>query len=746
MSPFLRRVLFLLFFLSGFSSLVYQVVWTRLAFASFGIITPVLSVVLSVFMLGLALGSWAGGRWIAPLTARTGWPAIYFYAAAEAIIGVGGVTAPKLFTAGERLLLSGGAADSFSYLSLSAVVLAAAMLPWCFCMGTTFPLMMAHIRERTDGEARSFSFLYLANVLGAMAGTLLAAVVYIEILGFSHTLQLAAAGNFVIALIAMALGRLPVAPSSRPRAAASKTSITIEAPLPETGAGSRIPWILFSTGFIAMAMEVVWTRAFTPTLKTQVYSFALIVFTYLGATFIGSWWYRLDLRKGKVRATAQIMAALAASAFLPVVANDGRLLVADFSDPTPNWPSALALLASIIPFCAALGYLTPGLVDQQAAGQPDRAGRAYAINVLGCILGPLVACYLLLPRLSERYALILLALPLLVFCFQWRRAQAGVWRAAVPLALILILGWSAFGTEDFETKLKKEAGASVRRDYCATVISFGENRSRKLLVNGFGMTSLTPITKLMVHLPLAALGRPPESVLVICFGMGTSFRSAMSWNVDTTAVELVPSVPRAFGFYHADADRLLDATNGHVIIDDGRRYLKRTHRQFDVIIVDPPPPVQAAGSSLLFSTEFYASARQHLKPGGIIQMWYPGDPDVATDQAVLRSLTASFPYVRCLKSTEGWGYHLFGSMTPINFGSAEQLAARLPPAAVQDLLEWSPTNNAAAYLGLALAREFPADQALNPDPDLQVTDDHPFNEYYLLRTLAKRFAGDSSNP
>ena len=72
MNRFTRGVLFFLFFFSGFASLVYQVVWTRMAFASFGIITPVLSVVLSVFMLGLAVGSWAGGRWIRALTARTG--------------------------------------------------------------------------------------------------------------------------------------------------------------------------------------------------------------------------------------------------------------------------------------------------------------------------------------------------------------------------------------------------------------------------------------------------------------------------------------------------------------------------------------------------------------------------------------------------------------------------------------------------------------------------------------------------
>ena len=60
LSPFTRGVLFFLFFLSGLSGLVYQVVWVRMAFASFGILIQVLSVVLSVFMLGLSLGAWAG--------------------------------------------------------------------------------------------------------------------------------------------------------------------------------------------------------------------------------------------------------------------------------------------------------------------------------------------------------------------------------------------------------------------------------------------------------------------------------------------------------------------------------------------------------------------------------------------------------------------------------------------------------------------------------------------------------------
>ena len=85
---------------------------------------------------------------------------------------------------------------------------------------------------------------------------------------------------------------------------------------------------------------------------------------------------------------------------------------------------------------------------------------------------------------------------------------------------------------------------------------------KRLLVNGIGMTILTPITKFMVHLPLAFHQGKPESALVICFGMGTTYRSALSWDIDTTAVELVPSVTKAFGFYHADAAQCAQQSQG----------------------------------------------------------------------------------------------------------------------------------------------------------------------------------------
>jgi spermidine synthase len=743
MNKFTRRVLFFLFFFSGFASLVYQVVWTRMAFASFGIITPVLSVVLSVFMLGLALGSWAGGCLIVPLANKARCSAAVFYAGAELLIGLGAFAVPKLFAVCERVLLPAGQMDSSSYLLFSALALALSIFPWCVCMGVTFPFMMGYVRELDGRNTESFSFLYMANVLGAMTGTFYTAVVLVEKLGFHGSLWVAAAANFTIAFVSLCMAWEQQGKTKILTASESSTQM----PLPETRAGGANMLILFSTGFVAMAMEVVWSRAFVPTLKTQIYSFAMIVFAYLGATFLGSLAYRRDLRRNRVCSMANLISALAITAFLPVLVDDPRIVVEQFWAFDINPVSAILLLFSICPFCALLGYLTPSLIDEFAAGQPRRAGQAYAVNVLGCILGPLAACYLLLPFVSESWALILLGLPFVIFWLVLGRSQSLIRRVSLGLAMGVVLAWAILFSQTFESVLVKQAEHSVvRRDYTASVISFGSGIDDKwLLVNGVGMTKLTPITKFMVHLPLAFHKSPPTSALVICFGMWTTYRSALSWNIDTTVVELVPSVTKAFGFYHADAARVINDSNGHMITDDGRRFLRRTSQKFDVIVIDPPPPVQAAESSLLYSKEFYDLAKQHLKPGGILQMWFAGDNEMETGQAIIRSLCESFPHVRFFPSVDGWGLHMLGSMEPIESLEPRALVARMPVKARQDLLEWNGSKDATAYLSRVITNEYQLSGVLNPYLNIQLTDDQPVNEYYLLRHLRHVWASFSGN-
>jgi spermidine synthase len=257
--------------------------------------------------------------------------------------------------------------------------------------------------------------------------------------------------------------------------------------------------------------------------------------------------------------------------------------------------------------------------------------------------------------------------------------------------------------------------------------------TRLLMVNGYGMTSLTPITKMMAHLPLAFLDRPPQDALVICFGIGTTFRSLRSWGIPVTAVELVPSVPRLFYFFHSDAPEVLKSPLSHVVIDDGRRYLERTTQQYDVITIDPPPPVEAAGSSLLYSEDFYTVIRQRLRPGGILQQWLPiGDPeDVA---AVALALRRSFPYVRVFAFGKNWGFHFLASDRPLPVRTAKELAERLPAAAATDLVEWDAQPDAEARFAHLLERELPIDQLVAASPATPaLSDDRPINEYYLVR-------------
>jgi spermidine synthase len=725
-----KTILFVLFLASGFCGLLYQVVWVRMAFASFGVVTPVLSVVISIFMFGLFVGSWSAGRWVDRITDRLGIAAIYLYAMSEVLIGVGALVVPQLFVAGETTLLPVGESNSYSYLIWSALIIAGSIFPWCVFMGATFPLMTAFVKELEQASETSFSFLYLANVIGAMFGTALTAVFLVELLGFRNTLWVGASCNLLIGLVAIAVGfahpRLqPTPPSDNnhsTRTPPISASVLTRSPLVAT--------ILFATGFTSMAMEVVWTRAFTPVLKTQVYSFALLLFVYLLATWIGSLVYRWGLARQRVAPTAELIAMLAFAALLPLVLNDPRGMF--------RWYGALA---SIFPFCVLLGYLTPKLIDEYSQGRPDRVGSSYAVNIFGCILGPLAASYLLLPVMGLKYVFVILAAPYvaLMLYFLVIGALAVIpgrlcGTATVVLFVVSIVWIGTYEDGRYDVDPRR---TTIRRDHTATVVSYGEGMKKRMLVNGVGITSLTPLTKVMAHLPLAQLQDRPRSALIICFGMGTTWRSALSWKIHATAVDLVPSVKDAFPYYFDDASALLAMPNGKIVVDDGRRFLRRTNESFDVITLDPPPPVEAAGSSLLYSDEFYDVAKLRLKPKGILQQWIP-PAEEDTVRAVDRSLLRSFPHVRMFAGYQNWGTHFLASRHPLDHLTAEQLVAKMPHSARADLVEWCEDKDPVAFLRLILSKELDPRAFVGDGVD-RVTDDRPFNEYFLIRRLRKKW-------
>jgi spermidine synthase len=714
---------FVFFFVSGFCGILYEIVWLRLSMAQFGVTNALVSIVLSMFMAGLGLGSWGGGLLARRYGEGAGTLGLRLYALAELLIAISALLVPLQLVWGRALLERIGLPSSGTYYFASAIWIGFTLVPWCASMGATIPLAMAAIRSNFQGESSSsFSFLYLANVVGATAGAMIP-LFLIELYGFRGTLKIAAALNCALAMSAFALSL-----RARIRQDAASPSNALPESSGEQLAPSRRPLVLLlATGLTSMGLEVVWIRQFTPYLGTMVYAFATILALYLVSTLIGSKIYRAWNKKGRGE-PALIWLGLGFCACLSLAAGDPQFRIAMMLRP----------IIGIVPFSMILGFITPMLVDRWSGGNPHRAGTAYAANVVGCILGPLLSGFLLLPFTSEHWVICILGFPWIAVGWnpRWLATTAARGRLRwVGYAMALLAFELALVSKGYESQFPHH---EVLRDSTATIVAYTRpNGDKQLLVNGVGITSLTPITKMMAHFPMAFLSRPPQSALNICFGMGTTFRSLLSWGVPTTSVELVPSVPRVFSYYHPDGAQLLRSPLSRVVIDDGRRYLERSSEQFDVITIDPPPPIEAAGVSMLYSKEFYGIINRRLRPDGILQQWL-WEGDAVVRSAVARALSQSFPYVRVFQyyPSYGFGYQFLASRQPIPRLSGAELIGRMPQAAVRDLMEWPFKPTAEQEMNYVLDHEFPIAQMVAADPNAAaMQDDHPVNEYVLLRKL-----------
>jgi spermidine synthase len=715
------QMYFCFFLVSGFCSILYEVIWLRLTMAQFGVTTAMVSIVLSVFMVGLGIGSWASGSLIRRYEDRISFPALRLYALTELIIGISAVLVPLELSLGRKLLERAAGHHAMApgeHYVLAGLWVAITLVPWCACMGATFPFAMLAIRKTPGMESnRSFSYLYLANVLGAVAGAAIP-LLLIELLGFRHTLLVGAVLNFGLAIVAYVVSLRSTSSEAMPLTEQSRRIV-------QGGPASdklRL-LVLFGTGLTSMGVEVVWIRLYTPSLGTLVYAFAAILGLYLLATDFGSFAYRRGYR-------IEPRIALAALGFCTVFA----FLTAD---PRLHMPGLIRAMLGVAPFSAIVGYITPMIVDEYAEGDPDRAGKAYAVNISGCTIGPLLAGFLFLPAFGEKFSLCFFAVPWLVAGLTNGRKSSvpsittrRLGSALVLLASVAVIVFGLGFEEQFTPR-------RVMRDDTATTVATGSGMGKRLLINGVGITSLEPLTKVMAHLPLASLEHSPRNALIICFGMGTSYRSALSWQIPTTAVELVPSVPKLFTYYHSDGQSFLDSPLSHVVADDGRSYLEKSDEQYDVIVIDPPPPVGAAASSLLYSKEFYEVAKQHLHSGGILQQWLPTH-DRENAASVVRAFQESFPNVRLFLVLDGEGYILLGSMSRIAPRTADELAERLPDRARQDFVQWGPATNARDEFEVLLGKERLAADVVADAPEVPaLQDDRPFNEYFLIR-WAKR--------
>ena len=249
-------------------------------------------------------------------------------------------------------------------------------------------------------------------MIGAVAGAT-APLVLVELYGFHGTLRAGALLNGIIAVSAFGISIRRKVSGAAPEVTRGEAAVAVRA----KATASDALVLLFITGLATMGMEVVWIRLFTPYLGPLVYAFAAILVSYLAATFAGSTVYRLSSRSHDPDSRVAWV-ALALLGLLPLVT----------SDPRVSLYAVLRVILGVAPFAAVMGFLTPMLVDRWSGGDPDRAGRAYAVNVLGCIVGPLLSGFVLLPLFGEHVSMLAYVLPWMAMAVIWpqmREARAG---------------------------------------------------------------------------------------------------------------------------------------------------------------------------------------------------------------------------------------------------------------------------------------------------------------------------------
>jgi predicted membrane-bound spermidine synthase len=681
----LFAVIVALFFLSGASGLVYQVIWVRLLTRVFGTTTFAVSALLAAFMGGLGLGSYVAARFLV----RRRSPLLLF-GLLELGVGVYAVSLLEILPLAESLFLSmarGGALSPFAEASLKVVLSFLLLLPPTTLMGASLPLLVKQTAHELGYLGRKSGGLYALNTFGAAFGCFAAGFYAIPSLGLSGTTLLAASINASVGIAAAALhARLGPAES---------------APPPESEPAPAGPLLLVfvafaASGFVAIGLEVVWTRLFTLVFKGYTYSFSAMLTVLLLGIALGSLLFAPiadrsgDRRSlfGTLQVAIGVSAVLAAPLFLVAesfVRYATAVLGFDWSaQALAKFLVSLAIL--IVPtflFGAQFPVVTR-LATANVEGAGGRVGELYAVNVAGGILGALLTGFVLLPVLGTQKSLLLLSLALLAsgvaLLVGTRRRALAV--AAAAAALTVGLSWDV-SRKLHESWLTGEETVGFYREGADATVMVAENPPRvnedkRILVNGSSASNSThyglSVNRIQGCIPFF-FERMPGKVLATCFGTGITFGTLSQFGVDRIdgvdiSPEVIAAAPR-FGEQNYGV-----ASQGRVTlhIDDGRNFLLKSTDRYDVITMEPMPPA-LAGVSDLYTREFYELCRERLAEGGIVSQWVPlyylGLEDV---RILYRTFAESFPHVLV------FFYHfdtfLVGSYQPLRI-SADKFADRL---------------------------------------------------------------------
>lgn len=733
----MKRFVYLLFAISGAIGLTYQVVWARLLLLVFGNTTHSLVTILSVFMAGLAAGSVVFG-FISDKVKNH----IKVWGILEILIGVGAylmlLSLPYIKDV-YGLLFNQFAGTSLILVS-KFLLSSAVIFPTTFFMGGTLPLLIRSFASRNKDVSQETSKLYFVNTFGAFIGTLASAFVLIELFGLRTSVLIGVFTNIAIGFVALFFVDLESENLATSRLYKKNylNTIRLTYDLP------TIIFVLiafFLSGAISLSYEIVWTRLLIPTLGTFVYAFSLILSVVLLGIALGSALAKYLIPRIKYRLVlfGIVEFGIGLFAVLSLLATGSSI----------NLSNTIKLLAVLLPASVLMGTSFP--VVASLFNNPERIGinigGAYAANVAGSIVGPIVTGFFLIPYIGTSSSLITLALlnitlgVILVLLEERRRFFAvSLGFAGVFILVITLMKTSPdlFLEKSLTDRInfyrQKEWRYALFEDEVATTLAFsGTSASpdeKGLIIDGVQTTSITSQTKLLAHFPLL-IHTNPKDVLVIAFGMGTTFRSALTHDVNVDAVELVPSVPKTFTLFFPDASQVLKNERGHIYINDGRNYVLFSDKKYDIIVVDPPPPINAAGTTVLYSKEFYEDTKKILREGGIFVQWFWYGASEGDFKMLFASFQDVFPNILVAVSPDGRGVFFLGSEELVKIDK-ESIAGRYKGKVLVDINEWrEKAFRVDDLLELFVGDEKTVDRFVNHA--LPVIDDLPRTEYFYLR-------------
>jgi spermidine synthase len=638
-----RRAILPLYFFSGVSALVYEIVWARMLGLIVGAAVGGWAAVLVAYMGGMALGSFFGGR----IADRARRPLIVF-ALCEASIGIFGAVSPAMLHLVQKLcaglpLLFGTSTGAYSVTRL--IIAVGVLIIPTMLMGATFPIISRVVAAKDRPFGRDLGVIYAANTIGAIFGTMAAGFFLLPALGMSVSLLMAAIINCSVAGWAIFLARRYARAGAIDASVKSMEKYAVQRPLPAW----LFPAALVCSGFCAMAFEVLWSRALVFFLTSTTYAFTTVLSVMLAGLAVGGLIAAAIAKKR--RDPAAWLAALLlcigvwgfASPFL-LHALDPAIHVAE-SRLVHVWWQWIAVryavcFAVVFPPALCMGAIYP-LAIGASCRSVDTAGRAIgslsSLNTLGGIAGSLAAAFLLIPAIGIQRSLVVVAIincigGLTVMGSGLRNSRKRTIAGAVATLVmgVACLTFSGYHPMVLYSRAISDAEGPVslvsyKEDRVASVAVIKNDRGRTLNIDGFNAagTYRYEYMHLLAHLPIL-LSPSPDTALVICFGTGTTCGTvAVSPSVKRVdCAEISPAVVASARYFTDVNYHAAENPKVRFIIDDGRNYLLRSPRRYNVITLEPMHPYLASATNL-YSADFYKLCRSRLAAHGVMAQWAP---------------------------------------------------------------------------------------------------------------------------